>query len=395
MKQTICIAGKNNIAVDFLQYLMNIYKNDNFLCIINKSDKGINTWQKSLLKYCKNNNIKIVNLCDVYDIDDLLFLSLEFDQLIDTNKFKSKRLFNIHFSLLPKYKGMYTSSLPILFNEKETGVTLHLINNGIDTGDIIANKSFKISQVDTAYDIYKKLIKNGIELLINNFDFLYNNTYTSYKQEIIDSSYYSKKIIDYNNLSLNINNTSFQIYNQIRAYSFRPYQFVKYNNQDIVEAKFTNEVSIKKPGEIVEENDYYIKICTIDYNLILYKDLLNDLLESIKNNENSIAKNLCTCNSIINGFNNYGHTPLIVATYENNIEMVEFLLSCGANIKDVNNNGTNLLMYAKEAYKKYNDNTLFKKYISMGLDINKKDYNGNDLLYYLDIDNIKMSELIK
>lgn len=72
--------------------------------------------------------------------DDLIFISLEFDKIVNPDLFKDARLYNIHFSLLPSYKGMYTSAIPILNGEEMVGVTFHEIDKGIDTGNIIAQK---------------------------------------------------------------------------------------------------------------------------------------------------------------------------------------------------------------------------------------------------------------
>ena len=55
---------------------------------------------------------------------------------------------------------MYTSCLPILNGETITGVTLHKIDSGIDTGYIIKQKVFKININDTARDLYLKYLKN-------------------------------------------------------------------------------------------------------------------------------------------------------------------------------------------------------------------------------------------
>ncbi|WP_236847560.1 hypothetical protein [Campylobacter sp. P0109] len=111
-----CIAGKNNIAVNALDYLINElhFCKENIFVVINKTDSGVNLWQKSLKKYALDNNIKIKTLEDCYDIKDLIFLSLEFDRIIKIEFFKTKKMYNIHFSLLPAYKGMYTSALPII-----------------------------------------------------------------------------------------------------------------------------------------------------------------------------------------------------------------------------------------------------------------------------------------
>ena len=83
----------------------------------------------------------------------IFFISLEFDKIINTSLFKTTNLFNIHFSLLPRYKGMYTSILPILNGDKISGVTLHKIDRGIDTGDIIDKCSFRLILL-TQQEIY-------------------------------------------------------------------------------------------------------------------------------------------------------------------------------------------------------------------------------------------------
>ena len=66
---------------------------------------------------------------------------------------------NFHFSLLPKYRGCHTNFYQILNGEKYSGVSLHKIDKGIDTGDIIDQVKFKVRLNDTAYDNYKLLMK--------------------------------------------------------------------------------------------------------------------------------------------------------------------------------------------------------------------------------------------
>lgn len=80
--KTICIAGKNNIAVDLLLHCMKFYPNCRLVCIANKNDCGINNWQKSLKFFAKKNDVEILQLQDVYTLSDLLFLSCEFDSII-------------------------------------------------------------------------------------------------------------------------------------------------------------------------------------------------------------------------------------------------------------------------------------------------------------------------
>lgn len=63
---------------------------------------------------------------------------------------------NVHSSLLPKHRGPNPFSAVILQGESETGVTFHIMDEGIDTGPIIAQRKIEISHTDTAYTIYCK-----------------------------------------------------------------------------------------------------------------------------------------------------------------------------------------------------------------------------------------------
>ena len=60
---------------------------------------------------------------------------------------------------------MFTSSLPLLYGDEYSGVTLHKIDDGIDTGDIIDQIKFNISSIDSARDLYFKYLENGLILL--------------------------------------------------------------------------------------------------------------------------------------------------------------------------------------------------------------------------------------
>ena len=166
-----CIAGKNQCSVSALSYLLNRDDIDDDLLVvcINEDDFGQDGWQPSLKQFATINNIKILELNELYDCENLFFFSLEFDKIIKTELFKSDNLFNFHFSLLPKYRGCHTNYLQIKNGEVQSGVTLHCIDSGIDTGDIIVKKNFNISRNDTAKDNYITLMNTAINLFKESF----------------------------------------------------------------------------------------------------------------------------------------------------------------------------------------------------------------------------------
>ncbi|WP_300759228.1 formyltransferase family protein [uncultured Brachyspira sp.] len=386
----ICIAGKNDIAVNVLEYLLKYYKENEIACILNKTETGKNSWQKSLEWYCKKNKIKILSLNDIYSIKDMVFLSLEFDQIVKPEMFLSKKLYNIHFSLLPKYKGMYTSIWPVYNGETETGVTLHFIDKGIDTGDIIDQEKFSINENDTSYDVYKKYIEVGTSLIIRNVnDIIEDNVRVWKKQSISLSTYYSKNSINFDNIVLDCNKTAWQIKRQVKAFCFRPYQLIKFKNNCIINVEILKEKSSVKAGAVIEEGKSYFKVATIDYNVILYKDEFENLLSCIQEFDNEEVKRILKVKNYINERNKRGWSALMVATYNNNKEIFYLLLKYGANIYEKNWNGTNLLMYAKDCYVKTLDSELFEYLYDLGLSIYEKDFNGKSLVDYCYEETIK------
>lgn len=384
MHSQICIAGKNNIAVRVAEYLRSNHPNIALCAIINKNDDGVNGFQYSFKAYAERNNIPLVSLEDVYNKENLIFLSLEFDRIVKPELFKTRRLFNIHFSLLPQYKGMYTSAMPILNGESITGVTFHRIDRGIDTGEIISQIEIPIAETDNCKDLYLKYIKYGTELVISCLPQVIADTIISHPQQSFKSSYYSKKAIDYGNLTINFRSTAWQVCNQIRAFNHRNYQLATVEGCLINRAQITDEPSREKPGTILNRNDDRLLISTIDYNVVLVKDKLDFLFEIVKAGNLSELKKCDDLEFYINEHEtSHGWSLLMVAAYAGNDEMCDYLLAHGADINAANFNGTTFIMYMKDACLRLNNPQLMYSYIQRGANPFQRDANGKHLVHYL------------
>lgn len=77
-----------------------------------------------------------------------------------------KGILNIHYSLLPKYRGASPVEYALLNNESETGVTIQQMVFKMDAGDILAQASVAIGTDETAIELRTRLIPLGAELLI-------------------------------------------------------------------------------------------------------------------------------------------------------------------------------------------------------------------------------------
>ena len=65
---------------------------------------------------------------------------------------------NLHPSLLPKYRGAFSCPWAIINGEKTTGITYHYMNKKFDDGNIILQKSVKITKEETAFSLYNTLL---------------------------------------------------------------------------------------------------------------------------------------------------------------------------------------------------------------------------------------------
>ncbi len=339
---TVCIAGKNQIAVEALLFLiMSGLKNRLIVCP-NRTDDGRSLWQPSLIRFAKEFDIPIASLEEVQQIQELLFISLEFDRIVKPSAFRSDKLYNIHFSALPANKGMYTSALPILHGCVSSGVTLHEIDHGIDTGPIVAQKIFDIEEFWTARDLYFAYMKHGFELFCQEFtNLVANERPKAVRQRASGSTYFSKSTIDYRNISLNLLDTASGIVRQLRAFSFREYQLPKINDMVIGGWSILNERSVDKPGTILEDNARGLVFATIDYNIHVqeftgwdwFKLKAADPVGSLDPKDVNITDSM-------------GWTPLIRAAYAGDAALCQVLLENGADPNKTNTNGTTPLMYA-------------------------------------------------
>ena len=77
----------------------------------------------------------------------------------------AKGAVNVHGGLLPSYRGGHVTQWAIINGEREFGVTLHYVDDGVDTGPVIAERRFALDDTDDAQSVAGKLREAGSELL--------------------------------------------------------------------------------------------------------------------------------------------------------------------------------------------------------------------------------------
>lgn len=160
---------------------------------------------------------------------------------------------NVHASLLPKYRGASPVVASILNGEKETGITIMYMDEGIDTGNIIMSRSIEIEDNDNSLSLSNKLSLLGANLLIDTLPKIFEGENFDIPQDNEEATYVG--MLKREDEHIDFNNSVENIKNQVRAFSPEPYAFI---NIDDTEYKIS-EVEIKKCdvskiGVIVEVN---------------------------------------------------------------------------------------------------------------------------------------------
>lgn len=101
------------------------------------------------------------------------------------------KIINMHISLLPYNKGADPNLWSYLENSPK-GVTIHKIDKGLDTGDIILQKKVQDNIYDTLKTSYDRLIDEIVQLFINNAEDILNNRIKAFKQQGEGSLHYLK-----------------------------------------------------------------------------------------------------------------------------------------------------------------------------------------------------------
>lgn len=191
--------------------------------------------------------------------------------VLDTPKYGC---LNIHASLLPRWRGAAPIQRAIISGDKQTGIGIMQMNEGLDTGDILLEKTCDILESDTAQSLHNKLAILGAQGIITALTNL--NTLLPIVQNE-DGATYAKKLSK-DEAWIDWNKTAVEINQQIRA--FNPYPIAQANaSSDKFESKVLRILSAcvmgenyhQKPGEIIEYSKGVCIVATGDGALSLEK----------------------------------------------------------------------------------------------------------------------------
>ncbi len=167
---------------------------------------------------------------------------------------------NVHASLLPKYRGAAPINWAIVRGETQTGITTMLMDEGMDTGDMLLKKEIQIEDEDDAGSLSEKLSQLGGDLLLETISHLEQGKLTPSKQDESQASY--APMLKKSDGEIKWQKPASELWNLIRGMNPWPGTFTKLENKSlkIYKAKLVDGQG--SPGEVLDSDPSVLRVST-------------------------------------------------------------------------------------------------------------------------------------
>ena len=279
----ILYAGTPNSSAEILKYLA---QNDsiNVKGVITQPDKAgkrgkklndspvslmANSYDLDLFKPHKLNNKDFKEKIKILEVDFLIVVA--YGKILPKwlLELPSVSSINIHFSLLPKYRGASPIQSALLNGDKETGITFIEMSEKLDSGNIISTEKTKIFMDDNKVKLETRLTDMSIKKINNVLIESAKQNKSSIKQDDSNASY-CQRILKVDSIT-NFNDTSVNIFNKFRAFIEWP-GLAFYHNDTLIKIhglEVLDQINTDKPGTIHKFDSTGLYINTIDSVIVI------------------------------------------------------------------------------------------------------------------------------
>jgi methionyl-tRNA formyltransferase len=282
-KLKIIFMGTPEFAVASLDIL--VKNNFNIVAVITSPDKPSGRGQKiqmsAVKEYALNHQLKILqptNLKDEQFINQLKELNGDL-QLVVAFRMLPEAVwnmplmgtFNLHASLLPKYRGAAPINWCIINGDKESGVTTFKLTHQIDTGNILLQEKVMVNETMTAGELHDLLMNVGAELILKTVKTIDDNMQEKSEINFIkqdDSLATHASKIFKETCKINWNQKAKKIYDLIRGLSPYPTAYTEFidTNGITQTLKIYNTIVLEQKndealcGTLITDNRTYIHV---------------------------------------------------------------------------------------------------------------------------------------
>lgn len=265
MQRGVVVIGKNRLAVDCLDAVL-AAGDEVLLAVADAGDEGRDGWQPSFRGAAEARRLPVVAPADVNapefvaEVDALradFLLSFQAAQILRSPLIATARVatLNLHFGPLPRYRGVAPIAWAMINGEAATGVTMHHINPGVDSGELIQSRHVPIEDTDTGRTLYDKCTAAAVGLFGDMWPQLRQGTIHGTPQADADVLYYNRHSIDFSRREVSWRADARTIFNWVRAFIFPPFQYplVRLNGAEleIGSVRWDRRPHRGRPGEIL------------------------------------------------------------------------------------------------------------------------------------------------
>jgi len=274
----IIYMGTPEFAVPALQRLLE--ENYNIVGVITAADKyggrgGKKLIESDVKKFAMAHNLNILqpkNLKDPVFVEEVRALKADLQIVVAFRmlpeviwNMPKYGTYNLHGSLLPKYRGAAPIHWAVINGEEETGVTSFKLKHKIDTGDLLFQEKTKISHEDTTGDVYHRLMHIGAEVVLKTVQAVETDTVELLEQDETQVSKAPK--IYHETCEINFHQSTMRVYNHIRGLMPFPTAWTTIDGLEckILKAGISDEPNTgHAPGTILTDNKRYLKVACAD-----------------------------------------------------------------------------------------------------------------------------------
>lgn len=277
----IVFMGTPEFAVASLDIL--VKNNYNIVGVVTAPDKpagrGQQVQQSSVKKYAEEKGLRVLQpekLKDEQFIEQLRSLKAELQIVVAFRMLPEVvwnmpplGTYNLHASLLPKYRGAAPINWAVINGETESGVTTFKLKHDIDTGNILFQEKTPVSETTTAGDLHDRLMHIGAGLVLKSVKAIESGDYTLHAQNDAQSIHAPKIFKD--TCRINWNKPAKEVYNLVRGLSPYPAAYTELEdkggrplNIKIYSASYTQEAKTPAPGTVWSDGRTFIRIACGD-----------------------------------------------------------------------------------------------------------------------------------
>jgi len=274
--------GTPEFAVPSLDIL--IQNGYNVVAVITSTDKyggrgGKKLIESAVKKYAESKDIPVLqpkNLKNPQFLEELasykadLQLVVAFRMLpVAVWDMPEHGTYNLHGSLLPRYRGAAPINWAVINGDKYTGVTTFKLKHAIDTGDLMYQEKVEITDDDNAGSVHDKMMVVGAQTILKTVKSIESGNYQTFPQDESQVSKAPKIFRD--TCEIDFSKSADDVFNFVRGLSPYPGAWMTLDGLEmkVFDTERSYEEDLPKSGSIISDNKRYIKVAADDGYIIL------------------------------------------------------------------------------------------------------------------------------